>query len=71
MLVYKLLKKQTKDCIDLYGMLVCSAKKECVLIIDDAYYIERYIMQDLMYYVHIKEHGQTIDKICIYEETNT
>lgn len=68
MLTYKLDRKQEKDCIELHSHLVMSAKKECVLIIDDAYYIERYVSDNFMFYVHVKDNGRTIDKICVYQK---
>lgn len=68
MLTYRLDRKQTKDCIQLYKHLIQSTKKECVLIIDDTYYIERYADDDFIFYVHVKDNGRTIDKICVYKK---
>ena len=68
MLIYKLDRKQTTDCISLYANLERIARKECKLIIDETYYIERYVGCDHIFYVHIKDRGRTIDKICVYQK---
>lgn len=68
MLTYNLDRKQEKDCIELYSHLVMCAKKECVLIIDETYYIERYVNNDFMFYVHVKDNGRTIEEICVYQK---
>lgn len=67
MLVYSLDRKQTTKCTELYTDLIRIAKKECVLIIDEKYCIERFVTNDFLFYVHIKENGRTIDKICVYK----
>lgn len=68
MLTYKLDRKQEKDCVRLYEHLLLTAEKECTLIIDTTYYIERFTDDDFMFYVHVKDNGRTIDKICVYQK---
>lgn len=68
MLTYRLDRKQIEDCVKFYGFLVQSASLECLLIIDETYYIERYVNNDFLFYVHIKEKGRVIEKICVYKK---
>ena len=68
MLTYKLDRKQISDCIRLYEHLLLTAEKDCTLIIDDTYYIERFIDDDFMFHVHVKDNGRIIDKICVYQK---
>lgn len=48
-----------------YALLAQEGKKECKLIIDENYYIERYTNKKRLYYVHVKD-GHLM-KVCVYE----
>ena len=70
MKTYHLVEKVTEDNKERFALTACAllaqaGKKECKLIIDENYYIERYTKKKMLYYVHVKD-GRLM-KVCVYE----
>lgn len=65
MKTYRLVEKIEDERKTFYARMAHAGKKDCELIIDDNYYIERFIHKEMLYYVHVKD-GRLM-KVCVYE----
>lgn len=67
MSIYKLKSKiETTGEMGVWARIAKSGHLDCVLEIDEDYYIKRYINRSMLFYVHIKE-GKLV-KVCVYEK---
>ena len=67
--VYKLVNKFTDDTsMSSWVRIALNGILENVLIISEDYYIERYLSEDYLFYIHIKNGGLT--KVCVYRKEN-
>ena len=67
MSIYKLKEKvETAGEMGVWARIAKSGRLDCVLNIDENYYIQRYISRSMLFYIHIKD-GRLI-KVCVYEK---
>lgn len=66
MMTYELVNRITDNKMSDFHRLAQDGRLQSTLIIDNDYYIERWLKRPYLYYIHFK--NNTLVKVCVYKE---